>query len=49
MSDYNFSHEFDYYRLLEDFTIHEAAALIADASPNEVRYSDCNGDERMVS
>ncbi len=45
MSDYNFSHEFDYYRLLEDFTIHEAAALIADASPNEVRYSDCNGDE----
>ncbi len=40
----NFSHEFDYYRLLEDFTIHEAAALIADASPNEVRYSDYDGD-----
>ena len=35
----NFSHEFDYYRLLEDFTIHEVASLIADASPNDI-YTD---------
>lgn len=46
MSDYNFSHEFDYYRLLEDFTIHEAAALIADDSPSNIKYSsyEYNGD-----
>lgn len=45
MSDYNFSHEFDYYRLLEDFTIHEAAALIADESPSKVRYCNYHDDE----
>lgn len=41
MSDkFSFSHEFDYYRLLDDFSIIEVAALIADASPNEVNYYD---------
>ena len=40
MGKFNFSHEFDYYRLLDDFSILEAAALIADASPNEVNYYD---------
>ncbi len=43
-NDSNFSHEFDYYRLVEDFTIHEAAVLIANDSPNNVRYSNYDGE-----
>lgn len=36
--------EFDYYKLMDDLTIHEAAALIAGASPNEINSGDYNGD-----
>lgn len=47
MSD-NISHEFDYYRLLDDFTIHEAAALIAGARPLDIKYSSYENDRDIT-